>query len=118
MQSWTDEHPDEKYLKFFRPTFFQATTSSNIAERARAYLRDHHFLDGAIAVFSNKLSTMLDDWIPDFAFENPIMRQKASRIWAEVMHNFARVLMMDLYSLPAELINQWTEIMNIYPIAP
>ena len=42
------------------------------------------------------------------------MRQKASEIWAEVMHNFARVLMMDLYSLPAELINQWTEIMNIY----
>ena len=30
------------------------------------------------------------------------------------MHNFARVRMMDLYSLPAELINQWTEIMNIY----
>ena len=21
LQSWTEEHPDEKYLKFFRPTF-------------------------------------------------------------------------------------------------
>ncbi len=26
VQSWTEDHPDEKYLKFFRPTFFQATT--------------------------------------------------------------------------------------------
>ena len=65
-------------------------------------------------VFSEKLNTMLDDWTQDSAFENPIMRQKASKIWAEVMHNFARVLMIDLYSLPEKLINQWTKITTLY----
>ena len=53
---------------------------------------------------------MLEDFSMDYSFDNPIRRQKASGIWADLMHHFARVLMLDLYSLPAEFMRQWTEV--------
>jgi hypothetical protein len=36
--------------------------------------------------------------------------QTTSQSVAALMHHFGRALMMDLYSLPAELMRQWTEI--------
>jgi hypothetical protein len=48
------------------------------------------------------LHLMLEDWTTDYSFDTPNMRQKTSRNWSEFMHHFARVIMLDLYSLPAE----------------
>ena len=72
MRLWTEEHPTEKHLEFFRPTLLQATASNHIAGRVRALLRDQPFLDGAIVVFSKKLHLMLEDFTMDYSFDNPI----------------------------------------------
>ena len=52
---------------------------------------------------------MLEDLTIDYLFENPMMKQKATGIWKGIMHHFGRALMMDLYSLPAEIMRQWTD---------
>jgi hypothetical protein len=110
MRLWTEEHPTEKYLEFFRPTLLQATASNHISDRVRALLRDQPFLDGAMVILSKKLHLMLEDFTMDYSFDNPMRIQKATGIWAALMHHFVRALMMDLYSLPAEFMRQWTEI--------
>jgi hypothetical protein len=110
MRRWTEEHPTEKYLEFFRPTLLQATASNHISDRVRALLRDQPFLDGAMVILSKKLHLMLEDFTLDYSYDNPMRIQKATGIWAALMHHFVRALMMDLYSLPAEIMRQWTEI--------
>ena len=60
-------------------------------------------------ILSKKLHLMLEDFTIDYGFDNPMMRQKATGIWKGIMHHFVRALMMDLYSRPAEVMCQWTE---------
>ena len=52
----------------------------------------------------------MEDFAIDYSFDNPMRIQNATGIWAALMHHFVRALMMDLYSLPAEIMRQWTEI--------
>ena len=80
--------------------------SNHISDRVKALLRDKPFLDGAVVILSKQLHLMLEDFTIDYGFDNPLMRQKATGIWKGLMHQFVRTLMMDLYSLPAEIMRQ------------
>ena len=37
-------------------------------------------------------------------------RQRTSKVWAEIMHSFARVLILDLYALPFDQLGFWVEL--------
>ena len=50
---------------------------------------------------------MLTDWADDNNWDSLLRRRKTISIWAEIMHNFARILMLDLYALPRRQINFW-----------
>ena len=54
MRQWTEEHPAEKHLALFRPTFLQATVSNHISDRVKALLRDKPFLEGAVVILSKQ----------------------------------------------------------------
>ena len=76
MRQWTEEHPAEKHLALFRPTFLQATVSNHISVRVKDLLRDKPFLEGAVVILSKQLHLMLEDFTIDYGFDNPLMRQK------------------------------------------
>ena len=50
---------------------------------------------------------MLTDRASDSKWNSPLRRHKTVGIWAEIMHNFARILMLDVYALPRPQIEFW-----------
>ena len=100
LHSWREENSEKRYLETFKPTFIQSSVSESMNERIRAYLQTNVFLGGSIVICSCHLDHLLQDWYTDYMWESQITRQRTSRVWAEIMHNFARVLILDLYALP------------------
>ena len=107
MKTWLEENPASTALKVFRPTFIQAVSSLPTAGKIRAYLRDHDVLGGSLVITSLSLNSMLMDWVAESDLKGVLRKMKTVNIWAEIMYNFARILMLDVYALPQSMMDIW-----------
>jgi hypothetical protein len=98
-------------VRMFNPTFIQSSSSETMGARVRAYMRDSgQFLGSSITIPSRKLHSLMAERVVDGTPDARLRGQKTVRVWAEVVHNFARVLMIDLYELPSARMSFWKKI--------
>jgi len=98
-------------VRIFNPTFIQSSSSETMGSRVRAFMRDSgQFLGSSITIPSRKLHSLMAERVVDGTPDARLRSQKTVRVWAEVVHNFARVLMIDLYELPLTQMSFWKSI--------